>query len=112
MTRLLTFDRLKWLSFAHSAVYIGLLTFWAIPGEQAAEPAFGWGHGVGWIVISLLVITAVRWRVLPLWLAVMVAVIGGIGPFAGSIGFVLEQRRRDRFPERAPAARYGHPQSS
>ena len=51
MTRLLTFDRLKWLSFTHSAVYIGLLVFWAIPGEQAVEPAFGWGHGVGWIVI-------------------------------------------------------------
>ncbi len=111
MTRLLTFDRLKWLSFAHSAVYIGLLTFWAIPGEQAAEPAFGWGHGVGWIVISLLVITAVRWRVLPLWLAVMVAVIGGIGPFAGSIGFVVEQRRRDRLPSDVPVARYGPVQS-
>jgi hypothetical protein len=111
VSRLLTFDRLKWLSFAHSAVYIGLLIFWAIPGEQAVEPAFGWGHGVGWIVISLLVITAVRWRVLPLWLAVMVAVIGGIGPFAGSIGFILEQRRRDRLPGDVPVARYGPVQS-
>ena len=107
MTRALTFERLKWLSFAHSAVYIGLLTFWAIPGEQAVEPLFGWGHGVGWIVISLLVITAVRWRVLPLWLAVMVAVVGGIGPFAGSIGFILEQRRRDRRSDDVPVARYG-----
>ena len=111
MTRLLTFERLKWLSFTHSAVYIGLLVFWAIPGEQAVEPAFGWGHGVGWIVISLLVITAVRWRVLPLWLAVMVAVVGGIGPFAGSIGFILEQRRHDRLAGDVPVARYGPVQS-
>ena len=111
MSRLLTFNRLKWLSFAHSAVYIGLLIFWAIPTDQAVEPAFGWGHGVGWIVISLLVITAVRWRVLPLWLAVMVAVVGGIGPFAGSIGFILEQRRRDRLPGDVPVARYGPVQS-
>ena len=111
MRGLLTFDRLKWLSFAHSAVYIGLLTFWAIPGEQAVEPVFGWGHGVGWIVISLLVIIAVRRRVLPLWLAVMVAVVGGIGPFAGSIGFVVEQRRRDRLPSDVPVARYGPVQS-
>jgi hypothetical protein len=111
VTRLLTFERLKWLSFTHSAVYIGLLVFWAIPGEQAVEPAFGWGHGVGWIVISLLVITAVRWRVLPLWLAVMVAVVGGIGPFAGSIGFILEQRRRDRLAGDVPVARYGPVQS-
>lgn len=111
MSRLLTFQRLKWLSFTHSAVYVGLLVFWAIPGEQAVQPAFGWGHGVGWIVISLLVIAAVRWRVVPLWLAVMVAVVGGIGPFAGSIGFVVEQRRRDRLPDVARAARYGPLQS-
>ena len=110
MRRLLTFERLKWLSFAHSAVYIGLLTFWAIPGEQAVQPALGWGHGVGWIVISLLVITAVRWRVLPLWLAVMVAVVGGIGPFAGSIGFIVEGRRRGRRSH--ATARYGPPQTS
>ncbi len=111
MTRVLTFGRLKWLSFTHSAVYLGLLVFWAIPGEQGVEPAFGWGHGVGWIVISLLVITAVRWRVVPLWLAVMVAVIGGIGPFAGSIAFIVEQRRRDRLVGHARAARYGPLQS-
>ncbi len=96
MSRLLTFDRLKWLSFTHSGIYIGLLVLWAMPGEQSLEPAFGWGHGVGWIVISLLVIAAVRLRVLPLWLAVMVAVVGGVGPFAGSLGFIVEQRRRAR----------------
>lgn len=96
MARLLTFDRLKWLSFTHSGIYLGLLILWAMPGEQSLEPAFGWGHGVGWIVISLLVITAVRLRVLPLWLAVMVAVVGGVGPFAGSIAFIVEERRRTR----------------
>ena len=46
---------------------------------------FGWTHGIGWIVMSLLCLAAVRKRVIPLWLAVMVAVVGGIGPFAGSI---------------------------
>ena len=111
MSRLLTFGRLKWLSFTHSAIYLALLVFWSIPGDQAIQPALGWGHGVGWIVISLLVITAVRWRVLPLWLAVMVAVVGGIGPFAGSIGFIVEQRRRDRLRDGAPMARYGPLQS-
>ncbi len=90
----LRFSTLKYLSFTHSAIYLGLLAFWAIPGEQAAEAVFGWGHGVGWIVISLLCVAAVRVRVIPLWLAVTVAVIGGIGPFAGSIGFVVEERRR------------------
>ena len=94
MTRLLTFNRLKWLSFAHSAVYLGLLTFWLVPGEQAVQAFFGWSHGLGWIAMSVLVIAAVRLRVLPLWLAVMVAVVGGVGPFAGSAAFVVEERRR------------------
>ena len=43
--------------------------------------------------MSLLCIVAVRLRVIPLWLAVMVAVVGGIGPFAGSIGFIVCERR-------------------
>ena len=33
-------------------------------------------------------------RVIPLWLAGTVAIIGGVGPFAGSAGFVIEDRRR------------------
>ena len=35
------------------------------------------------------------------WLGVMVAVIGGIGPFAGSIGFYLDERKI-RHQGRAP----------
>ncbi len=93
MTRHLTFTRLKWLSFTHSAIYVGLLLLWATPGEQAAEAAFGWGHGVGWILMSLLALAAVRLRVISLALGVLVAVVGGIGPYAGSLGFILEERR-------------------
>ena len=92
----MTFGQLKYLSFAHSAVYLGLLVAWLTPGGAPAERVFGWAHGVGWIVISLLCVAAVRVRVIPLWLAVTVAVIGGIGPFAGSAGFVVEERRRRR----------------
>jgi hypothetical protein len=91
-----TFGQLKWLSFAHSAIYLTLLTVWLVPGLEGAEMVFGWAHGIGWIVMSLLCIDAVRRRVIPLWLAVMVAVIGGIGPFAGSVGFIVEERRRRR----------------
>ena len=96
----MTFRQLKLLSFAHSAIYLTLLTVWLVPGMTTAETIFGWSHGIGWIVMSLLCIDAVRRRVIPLWLGVMVAVVGGIGPFAGSAGFVIEERRR-----RAPATR-------
>jgi hypothetical protein len=89
-----TFEQLKLLSFAHSAIYLTLLTVWLVPGLHGAERVFGWAHGVGWILMSLLCIDAVRRRVIPLWLGVTVAVIGGIGPFAGTAGFVLQDRRR------------------
>ena len=90
----MTFEQLKLLSFAHSAIYLTLLCVWLVPGLAGAEQVFGWAHGIGWILMSLLAIDAVRRRVIPLWLGVTVAVIGGIGPFAGSAGFVLQDRRR------------------
>jgi len=89
-----TFTQLKYLSFTHSAVYLALLVAWLTPGLKGGEAVFGWGHGVGWILISLLCIDAVRRRVIPLWLAVTVVIVGGVGPFAGSAGFVIEERRR------------------
>jgi hypothetical protein len=92
----ITFTRLKYLSFAHSGVYLVLLALWLSDGPDDLRMVFGWAHGVGWIVMSALCIVAVRLRVIPLWLAVMVAVVGGIGPFAGSIGFVVHERRAAR----------------
>jgi hypothetical protein len=88
------FEQLKVLSFAHSAIYLTLLTVWIVPGLAGATLVFGWSHGIGWIVMSLLAVDAVRRRVIPLWLGVTVAIIGGVGPFAGSVGFVVQDRRR------------------
>jgi hypothetical protein len=89
----ITFTRLKYLSFLHSAIYLSLLAMWLSDGPGGVRAALGWAHGIGWIVMSLLCIAAVRLRVIPLWLAVMVAVVGGVGPFAGSISFVVCERR-------------------
>jgi hypothetical protein len=89
-----SFTTLKHLSFAHSAVYAILLTVWLIPGLHALELVFGLAHGVGWIVMCLLCIEALRARVVSLQLAVAVAVIGAVGPFVGSYEFIRETRRR------------------
>jgi hypothetical protein len=96
----MTFEQLKYLSFAHSAIYLTLLVVWLVPGLESAEAVFGWAHGLGWIAMSLLCVDAVRRRVIPLWLGVMVAVVGGVGPFAGTIGFIHEERRRFARPAR------------
>lgn len=92
MTRLLTFQRLKWSSFTHSAIYTVLLVVWLVPGLSGLEAIFGLAHGLGWIAMSLSCLVALRLRVINLRLAVAVAVLGGIGPFIGSYEFVRQAR--------------------
>ena len=87
------FRALKYGSFAHSAVYVALL-FSALTDRETL--ALGWIHGVGWIVMSIACLVAVRLRVLPLRVALAVVVLGGVGPFFGSIAFVMEERRHRR----------------
>jgi hypothetical protein len=89
-----TFGRLEAASFVHSAIYTGLLVCaFALGSPQPETFWLGLGHGVLWIGMSLVCIAAARARIIPFWLAVTVAVLGGLGPFAGSIGFVIQQRR-------------------
>jgi hypothetical protein len=93
--RVLTLRRLEVASFTHSAIYLGLLVCaFALGAPQPATTILGFAHGVLWIAMSLVCIVAARARIIPFWLAVDVAVLGGLGPFAGSIGFVIVERRR------------------
>ena len=89
MTR--SFKALEYASFTHSAIYAALL-FAAFTDRETL--VLGWMHGIGWILMSIACLAAVRARVLPLRIAVAVVVLGGVGPFIGSIAFVLEERRR------------------
>jgi hypothetical protein len=98
------FRFLRALSFANSTVFTGLLVCWLLPGLKGATTVLGWTHGWMWIALSVLSIVAVRRREMPFWLAVVVAVVGGVGPYAGSAGFVIETRRR--------ASADGHDQAS
>ena len=89
--------RLEVASFTHSTVYLSLLICaFALGNPQPETFVLGLAHGVMWISMSLICIAAARARIIPFWLAVTVAVLGGLGPFAGSIGFVVNDRRRKR----------------
>lgn len=91
----ITFRRLEAASFTHSAVYLSLLVCAFILGSPQPETfILGMAHGLMWIGMSLICLAAARARIIPLWLAVDVVILGGLGPFAGSLGFVIEQRRR------------------
>jgi hypothetical protein len=94
-TRLVTFGRLEVASFIHSAIYLSLLICaFALGKPEPATFILGLAHGLIWIAMSLICIVAARARIIPFWLALVVAVIGGIGPFAGTVGFVVENHRR------------------
>jgi hypothetical protein len=93
--RVVTFRRLEAVSFTHSLVYLSLLVCAFILGNPQPETfVLGLSHGVLWIGMSLVCIAAARAHIIPFWLAVTVAVLGGLGPFAGSVGFVIADRRR------------------
>ena len=84
------------MSIFHSLVYSALLIVaFGLDNPQPETFILGLAHGAAvdrrchssaW--------SAVRLRVVPLRIAVAVAVLGGIGPFFGSAEFVREQRRR------------------
>jgi hypothetical protein len=93
----ITFKRLEVASFTHSTVYLALLLCaFALGNPEPETFVLGLAHGLIWIAMSLVCIAAARARIIPFWLAATVAVLGGLGPFAGSIGFVVESRRRSR----------------
>ncbi|HWF56177.1 MAG TPA: hypothetical protein VG223_16180 [Solirubrobacteraceae bacterium] len=92
--RRVTFRRLEAVSFTHSTIYMALLLCaFALGKPEPATFILGLSHGVLWIGMSIVCIAAARFRVIPFWLAVTVAVLGGLGPFAGSAGFVVAERR-------------------
>ena len=93
--RAITFKRLEAASFTHSTIYLSLLVCaFALGNPEPETFILGLAHGLIWIAMSLICIAAARARIIPYWLAVTVAVLGGLGPFAGSIGFIVADRRR------------------
>jgi hypothetical protein len=91
----ITFARLKHVSYFHSLVYLSLLIVaFGLHNPQPETFILGLAHGLLWIGNSLVCLLAVRLRIIPLRIAVAVAVLGGIGPFFGSYEFIREQRRQ------------------
>jgi hypothetical protein len=90
-----TFTKLKWASFAHSTIYAALLVSWAADWATGRQ-VFGWGHGLGWFAMCALAIVGLRRAIIPLYVAVCVAVIGAVGPFIGSAAFIHAERAKKR----------------
>ncbi len=91
----ISFRRLEAASFTHSTIYLALLLCaFVLRNPEPETFILGMAHGLIWIAMSLVCIAAARARIIPYWLAVTVVVLGGLGPFAGTIGFIVADRRR------------------
>jgi len=88
------FRFLEGLSVSHSLIYIGLLAVWILEGPPRVKTVLGWAHGLLWIAMAVLIVLAARKAIVSFRLAVLVAVVGGLGPFAGTLGFLWEGRTR------------------
>jgi hypothetical protein len=98
----ITFTRLERVSFTHSTIYTALLVCWlGLHNPQPETVILGFSHGIIWIGMALVCLYAARRRIIPLRVAVAVAVLGGIGPFFGSAEFIREGRRRARMAAQA-----------
>ena len=77
----MTFRRLEVVSFLHSGVYLCLLVCaFILSNPEPATFILGLAHGLLWIGMSIVCIVAARIGVIPFWLAVTVAILGGLGP--------------------------------
>lgn len=83
------------VSLFHSLVYTGLLIFaFGLGGPQPVTFVLGLTHGILWIGMSILSLTALHYKVINMRLAVAITILGCIAPFFGTIEFVLQSRRK------------------
>ncbi|MEA2362380.1 MAG: hypothetical protein QOD71_1525 [Thermoleophilaceae bacterium] len=89
------FQAVRLYSLAEVCVFTALLVT-AIAGlGESAERALGWTHGVGWIVLCLLVAHGCRRGTFP-W-ALLAATVSPLGPVGSTLGIeYLALRRRRR----------------
>ena len=103
LVRLLSFNHLMAVSIIHSILFTGLmLCAFVLDKPQPATFIFGFTHGVLYMVIAVLAGVAAKLKTISLTTALVVIVMGAMGPYFGTYDFIRESRRRRRGPG-APA---------
>jgi hypothetical protein len=88
------FQAVRLYSLVEVCIFASLLVV-AIGGlGESAERARGWTHGIGWIVLCLLVAHGCRRKVFP-W-ALLAATVSPLGPVGSTAGIEYLARRRRR----------------
>jgi hypothetical protein len=81
--------RASWLELG---LFGALVFFWLAPGFDGETTVFGWAHGIGYLVLLLLIFAGVVRHEVPFWL--LAATLTPVGPLGSVIGFAVLDRRR------------------
>ena len=81
----------KRLSWVELVVFAGLMAFWLLPGFDTETMVFGWAHGLGFIVLCLVIWVACVRREAPYTL--LAATLTPVGPVGSVVGIELIERK-------------------
>ena len=85
------FHKVKVLSWIELAIFAGLIVFWLLPGFDTETMLFGWAHGLGFILLCIVIWVACGKREAPYTL--LAATLTPVGPVGSVIGIELIERR-------------------
>lgn len=92
------FPWVKRASLVELAIFAGLLLVWLLPGLERPTFWFGLSHGIGFILLCLMIWIAVMRREAPFWL--LAAALTPVGPVGSTIGIeVIERQQAPTNPE-------------
>jgi uncharacterized membrane protein len=87
------FQAVRLYSAFECALFSALLVVWLGHVDEGAEAVLGWAHGIGWIVLCVLVAIGASRRVFP-WV-LLAATVSPLGPVGCTVGIeVLRAQRR------------------
>ena len=85
------FAWVKRVSWVELVVFGGLMFFWLMPGFETETMVFGWAHGLGFILLCLVLWTACVRREAPY--ALLAATLTPAGPVGSVLGIELIERK-------------------
>lgn len=87
------FQAVRIYSACEVALFSALLVVWIGGIDEQAEAVLGWSHGLGWILLCVLVALGCRRGTFP-W-PLLAATVSPLGPVGSSVGIeVLRHRAR------------------
>jgi hypothetical protein len=92
----------KRASWVELAIFAVLIFFWLLPGADTETFVFGLSHGIGYIVLCLLIWVAILRHEAPYTL--LAATLTPVGPLGSVIGIEVIERRRHDDPQMGKAS--------